>query len=64
MNQFRKAMCEVCTVTEMYFSENQQMRACIEKRFMGSEKFNHLTIISVNFPNLAARSSSRNYTYN
>lgn len=38
MNQFRKAMCEVCTVTEMYFSENQQMRACIEKRFMVSHK--------------------------
>ena len=38
MNQFRKAMCEVCTVIEMYFSENQQMRACIEKRFMVSHK--------------------------
>ena len=27
-------------------------------------KFHHLTIISVNFPNLAARSSSRNYRFN
>lgn len=38
MNQFRKAMCEVCTVIEMNFSENKQMRACIEKRFTISHK--------------------------
>jgi hypothetical protein len=38
MNQFRKAIYDVCTVAEMSLSEMKQKRACIEKRFMVSHK--------------------------